>query len=563
MKFSKLIYSFSYALIVSTTVSFLNASDLQDEADVWHQDRQQPSEGISLGELKGNNRSVAAAGRMSRDGDPVNEHTPYEIGSITKVFTGILLSDTVLRGKASLDDSIGRHLPEDLLNEDSPLQKVTLLQLSAHTSGLPRLPGDLGVGSDGDDPYAHYSRERLFNYLKEFEEEDLESPGTYSYSNLGVGLLGEVLAIINDTDYETLLKERILGPLDMDSTWVQRNIESEPIDLKDRFATGHSGGEPRSNWRLASLVGAGGMVSSVTDMLNFAEAHWAEDTPEYLKKAFALAMEKHSQRTGLGWHLRESAFTHGGGTGGFRTELSIKPGEQYAKVSLRNSSGESTAIVRRGDFSEIVGYWSGSLDTGNRVLRMVMHITEDGSASQYSIDQGGSPISSSKVSFEDSAFVAHYPGINGIYKATLEDGKLSGTWMQGRNLSLDMEFSSEMPQALAEVFERAYTGNLEPLIGFWEGRIGDDENGLFVYIEVSKIANRFIAKLWSPTQTPHPLGVSKFSISENKIQFESRRINGTYKGILDLSTKEITGTWSQGTETPLNLTWSEARPEVP
>lgn len=538
-----------------------NAPTLQEEADSWHKDKQQPSEGISIGELNGSEHSYSAAGRMREDGEMVDEHTLFEIGSITKVFTGILLADTVLQGKAELNDSIGKHLPESVIGEESPLNSVTLLQLSTHTSGLPRLPGDLNSGGNAEDPFAHYSKERLFDYLNGFENEDFEKPGTYSYSNLGVGLLGVILSAINDTDYETLLKERILDPLKMDSTWVQRDIESEPDHLKGRFATGHNGGKVKSHTRLASLVAAGGIVSSASDMLDFAEAHWTESTPEYLKEAFALAMKKHSNETGLGWHFNNASFFHSGKTGGYSTQLVVDPEKKHAKINLQNSTGERTVIVRQGDFSSIVGFWSGSLDTGNRILHLVMHVTETGSADNYSIDQSTYPSQNSKATFKDNQLSVTYPRINGTYRATLENKKLIGTWSQGKDYKLNMEYSEEMPETLAKVFDRAYSGNLEPLLGFWHGRIGGKEDGLKVYFEVFEISDRYIAKLWSPTQTPLPFGISEFEFANDQISLKSATINGSFEGQLDTTIKTITGTWTQGQDQPLTLTWSKDRPE--
>jgi len=554
--------AFSSCIFFITTI-LSEASELQNEADSWHSDHQQPSEGISLGALNGDERVYAAAGRMRKDGELVNEHTLYEIGSITKVFTGILLADTVLKGKATLDDSIGNHLPSGVIGDDSPLNQVTLRQLSTHTSGLPRLPSDLGEGANNNDPYAHYSRARLFQYLGAFKQENFGKPGVYSYSNLGVGLLGEILGVINDTEYETLLNERILTPLEMESTWVQKHEHSEPDRLKERFTTGHFGGEPRSHWRLSSLSGAGGIVSSVSDLLDFAEAHWSENTPEHLKDAFALAMKNHTQTVGLGWHIKGERFQHNGGTGGFSSNLTIVPGEKFAKVNLRNSSGEGSAIERRGDFSKITGFWVGTLDTGKRKLRLVMHVTESGNADHYSIDQSNVPISNAKASFEDGKLTVSYPGIRANYKAVLENGRLIGEWKQSEEHKLDMEFSAEMPEMLAEVFDRTYSGDLEPLLGFWRGRIGDSNHGLFVYFEVSKISDHVIAKIWSPTQTPLPIGVSKLKIDSEQVTLESRLIKGSFNGQFDPGTKTITGTWLQGQENPLTLTWSKERPNSP
>lgn len=546
------------------TIQAADSAELQREAENWHAKFQEPSEGISLGEISGAERVYASAGRLRKDGGLVDEHTLFEIGSITKVFSGILLADTVLRGKAESRDSIGKHLPSGVIGDDSPLQKVTLLELSTHISGLPRLPGDLREGATEGDPYAHYSRARLYGYLGQFKEEDFEKRGEFLYSNLGVGLLGELVAIINETEYQTLLAERILEPLKMNSTWVQRVQSSEPEGLKARFATGHNGGSPVSYWRLNAFSGAGAMVSSVSDMLNFAEAHWAEETPEYLKKAFALAMEPHTTRSGLGWAYRETRFSHGGGTGGFRTTMEIEPEKKYAKVNLRNSSGERIVTSKEGDFSEIAGFWSGTLDLGVRKLRIVTRITAHGDVFLYSVDQGGVLIPSAKTAFADGKLSVSYPTISGHYIAKLKDGKLAGAWTQGREDELNMERSQEMPQPLAEAFDRIYEGDLSRLKGYWRGRVGDTEDGLFVYLQVAPVDDqRHEAAVWAPTMSPLPTGVSKIKFDGTQFMVELNSPKGTYLGEIDEDRKTIKGVWSADNDSPITWTWSAEKPETP
>lgn len=154
----------------------------------------------------------------------MDSDTLFEIGSITKVFTGILLADAVNQGKASLDDLVSKHLPDGLLAEDSPLRSVTLLDLATHTSDLPRMPGNLGEGSDPKDPYAHYTVEKLRAYLRDFKVTDFEKRGELSYSNFGMGVLGHVLERIAGKPYEQLVRETIFTPLGMSSSFIQRSI---------------------------------------------------------------------------------------------------------------------------------------------------------------------------------------------------------------------------------------------------------------------------------------------------------------------------------------------------
>ena len=554
-------------LALSGSLSLGYAADPQtpsSEAAQWHRDHQQASEGISIGEIQGTKRTYDSAGHMSAEGDPVSQDTLYEIGSITKVFTGVLLADTVLRGLADLDDSIGKHLPEGVLQDNSPLHQVTLLELSTHTSGLPRLPSDLNDGADQRDPYAHYSQERLFKYLGEFSEGDFKNRGEYSYSNLGVGLLGEILGLINETEYAELIADRILIPLDMASTWIQVSENSEPKKLKSRFASGHNGGKPVPYWRLNAFSGAGAMVSSVDDLLNFAEAHWSKTTPEYIKNALTFAMESYTEETGLGWHRSEEGeFSHGGGTGGFRTLLTVQPKAQYAKVNLRNSSGEAVAIKREGDFSRLAGFWTGTIDLGSNSLRTVLRITESGEAVFYSIDQGGSPIPSSKVVFQDDELKISFPSNGGSYHGKIEGEELKGSWTQGQSIELNFAYSKTMPDALVEIFDRVYSGELDRLEGYWQGTLGDEKSGLFVYLQVLPVGeNRHEIAIMSPMQSPLPIPVTKVELKGDQFFVGSAIIQGTFQGTLDSDAQVLDGIWNQGVDQPIRLTWSPEKPRL-
>lgn len=560
-KMKKLSLLFSVSILCSVQALLSSTqSELQNEASSWHKESQQPSEGISIGEIKDNERVYASAGKMSLEGEDIDENTLFEMGSITKVFTGILLADTVLQGKASLEDSIAKHLPSGVLTEDSPLNQVTLLQLSTHTSGLPRLPNDLKQGANQKDPYAHYSREHLWKYLGAFTEDDFEKPGTYAYSNLGVGLLGEILATIHNTEYETLLKDRILSPLNMNTTFVQRQVSSVPKHLKSRFAKGHVAGKPTDYWRLNAFSGAGAMVSSAVDLLNFAEANWSEKTPEHLKQAFELALEKHSEKVGLGWHFMDGKVSHSGRTGGFRTNLTLDVANKTAKVKMMNSAGMVNEVVRKGNFTALVGFWEGKLDLGPRKLRLVMHVGDRGETEMFSIDQGGTFIPAMKSSLQDDQFIFIFPSINGEYRGSLQGGEMKGTWTQGGDLALNMTHSKEMPESLVQIFRKCYTGEIERLQGFWSGKIGG-EDGLFVYLEVVLMGDFYTVKIWTPTQTPLPIGVSKVVLQANKLTLESKILNGIFEGELNSDEKTLQGVWTQEAENPLQLTWSGTRPK--
>lgn len=263
----------------------------------------------------------------------------------------------------------------------------------------------------------------------------------------------------------------------------------------------------------------------------------------------------------------EDGYRHDGKTGGFRAKMRINPDERYAIVSLSNSSEMRPDTTREGDFSKIKGFWSGTLDVGGKQLRLVMHVSQTGAANLYSIDQGGALIPSAKTSFDSNSgeFLATYPSINGLYKAKqVANGTLKGTWNQGGQIALEMEHSETMPDTLTAIVEGVYHGDLSPLVGFWSGYVGG-EGGLFAYIEVSSIADRYQVKLWSPTQSPLPISVSKVSFDpesdDHDLLVESKEVDGVFRGTLDPERKEIVGVWSQGDHMQVTLSWSAERPE--
>ncbi|MEM7602101.1 MAG: serine hydrolase domain-containing protein, partial [Verrucomicrobiota bacterium] len=258
------------AFIAAILFPISTAADLQKDADQHHQQMQSENEGIIFGKIKGNLVEFGSAGVLGEGRAPIDEHSLFEIGSITKTFTGVLLADQVLRGNVKLDDPITKFLPDLTTVSEFDLSSVSLVDLATHTSGFPRLPSNLEEGSEPDNPYAHYTNERLYKYLASFTADDFEEPGKMSYSNLGIGLLGHLLELATGKTYEELLAEVILVPLKMEETYFQRSTDAIPETANGRFATGHRAGKTVSHWQIDALGGAGAIVSSASDMLRYA-----------------------------------------------------------------------------------------------------------------------------------------------------------------------------------------------------------------------------------------------------------------------------------------------------
>lgn len=279
--------------------------------------------------------------RSKEDQQLPDSNTIYEIGSITKTFTGTLLASFVLEGKCNLNDPVNKYLPKNtpLLQKDGV--SVTLKMLADHTSGLPRIPSDLWSGNNSpDDPYKSYDTIRLYHYLDTVKLRTV--PGVqFSYSNLGFGLLGTVLARMSGLSYQSLLMKYICTPLKMRDTRTFLNNKQ-----KERLANGYLGnGKEAPHWHFESLAGCGAIRSSVNDLLKYLQAHLHPDTTKTLGKAIRLtekpAYAENNTQIGLAWFsLNHSPGTywHNGGTGGFRSYCAYNPSRQVAIVILSNAA---------------------------------------------------------------------------------------------------------------------------------------------------------------------------------------------------------------------------------
>jgi CubicO group peptidase (beta-lactamase class C family) len=301
-------------------------------------------QGIVVGVLDAAGRRVVTGG--PEGGTAFDGDTVFEIGSISKVFTALLLADMVNKGEVALEDPAEKYLPEGARMPGRGGRKITLRDLSTHVSGLPRVPDNMPYG-DPADPYADYTEAMMLAFLDRYElTRDIGAQA--EYSNLGVGLLGYLLGRAAGRDYEALLRERITGPLGMADTSVTLSAGQQA-----RFAPGFDTFmQPAKPWRLPALVGAGGIRSTADDMLKFAAAALDPQSPIGPAMATALAtrVDSGSPNTeqALGWQVwhpepERTVVMHNGGTGGFRSALALEPDKRRAAVVLINSAVEPSA----------------------------------------------------------------------------------------------------------------------------------------------------------------------------------------------------------------------------
>ncbi|MEA2336910.1 MAG: hypothetical protein QOE82_917 [Thermoanaerobaculia bacterium] len=309
---------------------------LADRIDVQHQ-----SVGIVVGVIDPSGRRVVAYGNTAKGGKLVDADTVYEIGSITKVFTSLLLADMAQRGEVALTDPVSKYLPPNVKVPERGGKKITLIDLATHTSGLPRMPTNFHP-KDAANPYADFTVAQLYEFLATVElTRDIGSK--YEYSNLGGGLLGHALARRAGTDYETLVRTRILEPLAMKSTAITLSKS-----MKERLATGHDGAlQPVSNWDIPTLAGAGALRSTTNDLLTFVGANLGiGKTPLAPAMAAMLATRRPTGNPNLeialGWHVLtrngQEIVWHNGGTGGYRTWIGFDPKSRTGVVVLSNTS---------------------------------------------------------------------------------------------------------------------------------------------------------------------------------------------------------------------------------
>lgn len=297
--------------------------------------------GMVVGVIREDDSVIRGYGRVSRD-EPAKPtgQTVYEIGSLTKTFTGLLLADAVANGRMQLDRPIADLLPDGGRIPQHADGPIRLVHLATHASGLPRLPSNLSP-SDPRDPYADYGAEELFRFLS--SHSPTRGPATeLEYSNTGFGLLGQILADQADTSYGELVVSVIAEPLRMKDTAVDLNKS-----MRARLAPPYNGELAEDhNWNFQAMAGAGAVRSSGDDMLRYARAH-LHPPQGPLGKAIKLAWEVHQPAIkaedfamGLGWHVARDGATrwHNGQTGGYHSMLMINRPANVAVVVLANTA---------------------------------------------------------------------------------------------------------------------------------------------------------------------------------------------------------------------------------
>jgi serine-type D-Ala-D-Ala carboxypeptidase/endopeptidase len=293
-------------------------------------------------------QKMVTYGRSGRADDrPLDGDTVFEIGSITKVFTALLLAEMVTSGEVSLDDPVAKYLPGNVKMPERNGKQISLLDLATYRSGLPRIPE--GIREDADNPYASYTAEQLYAFLSghtlKFD------PGShYEYSNLGFALLGHVLALKADTAYEDLLLSRICAPLGLTDTRISLNAS-----MRDRLAQGHfSNLQKVSNWDFLVFAGTGALRSTANDLVKFMNATCLAGPGAPLQPAIELSIKMRQPtsvqnvKAGLGWFFVSSKggeiIYKEGMTGGYASFAGFSRSLRSGAVLLSNAANPVSDI---------------------------------------------------------------------------------------------------------------------------------------------------------------------------------------------------------------------------
>lgn len=262
-----------------------------------------------------------------------NQNKIFEIGSITKVFTSTVLASLVEDKKINLADNVNSYYPFTFNNNI----KIRFESLANHSSGLSRLPENLDLSNEAN-PYKNYGKKEIEDYLKNILKLENKSAKSYSYSNLGAGLLGHTLGLSQKTSFQMLLKKRIFDRYKMTASFTNSQ------NLEEKLVKGlNAEGNPVSNWDFDVLFGGGGILSTTEDLAKFAAAQFNPKNKELALTRKPTFDINEKMKIGLGWHILKSEniqnlYWHNGGTGGYSSSMTVNTENQTAVIILSNVS---------------------------------------------------------------------------------------------------------------------------------------------------------------------------------------------------------------------------------
>jgi len=309
--------------------------------------------GIVVGMISPEGRQIISAGRRSSDDvRPPNGDTVFEIGSVTKAFTALLLGEMAVKNEVALNDSVAKYLPDGFKVPERNGRKISFLDLATHTSGLPFMPNE-PVTSNDPTP-ERYSGADLHQFVANYKLPS-DIGGKWDYSNVGYWLLGEGLAGRAGTDYQTLLRKRVIASLGLTNTSFALSPE-----MKTNFAVGHNAvlgpAQPVSTLPMySSMSAAGGLYSTSNDLLKLLAVamnyeHSSLGQAIHLTWTTRRPISSNRSEQALGWTImheqNDKLIVHDGGTFGYASSIAWDPVRRAGVVVLSNQVASVGDLAR-------------------------------------------------------------------------------------------------------------------------------------------------------------------------------------------------------------------------
>ncbi|NGX34701.1 MAG: Beta-lactamase [Candidatus Anoxychlamydiales bacterium] len=331
----KIFLSCLLAPVLSFAMTDIEIEDIMKECvDAGH------TPGMVIGIIDESGTKFYKYGTMAIDDPtPIDENAVFETGSITKIFTSLLFTEMIKNGDVKFDDPIEMYLPKNVKLPEYNGKKITLGHLATHRAGFDYMPDNF-IMKDMYNPFCGYSVECLYDFLSNYKLP--YEPGTqYCYSNVCVGLLGYILSLITNQEFEDLVLDRLLGPMNMDSTKV--NLTD---DMKNRFATAHIRDKKVPHWGVEVFEGCGAFHSTPKDLARFIEANLGfckTDIYPILQDAIKTRLPQELPYLDVGheWNIsyqyKPEIVYHGGATGGHQLFIGFCPETKKGVVVCSNS----------------------------------------------------------------------------------------------------------------------------------------------------------------------------------------------------------------------------------
>jgi CubicO group peptidase (beta-lactamase class C family) len=296
--------------------------------------------GLVIGKIKDGKVDIQYLGVANKQTSAsLDAESIFEIGSISKPFTGILLHLLIAEGKISLDDPANKYLPKESQLPKVSDKEILMRNLVTHSACLPRMPGNFSTPEeDADNPYRSYSEKDLLAFLPNATVADCQLSGPPTYSNLGAGLVGYILTRVSGKTYTELFNERISQPLQTKSFGV--------IGESTKWVSGHTTfGKLQSQWDFTDVfVGAGGVDACAQDLVTVLKFLMSPDQSHLGKAVSASTTLKHlAPQGGFGtfWVRQKSGqeniIWHNGMTGGYNAFIGWIEGTQTGVFILSNN----------------------------------------------------------------------------------------------------------------------------------------------------------------------------------------------------------------------------------